>query len=90
MEDILAIILIFGGGTVTALSFSPVGRAIADRLRHGAQPLPQPEIDPGVYDELDRLRTDVSELQERLDFAERLLSKGSAESLDVSAKGGGS
>lgn len=77
MEDILAIILIFGGGTLTALSFSPVGRAFADRLRHGSQPLPPPEVDHEVYDELDRLRADVSELQERVDFAERLLSKGS-------------
>ncbi|MEP6591440.1 MAG: hypothetical protein ABJC19_09680 [Gemmatimonadota bacterium] len=76
MEDILAIILIFGGGTLTAMSFSPVGRAVADRLRHGPQPLAPAEPDPGIYDELDRLRMDVSELQERVDFAERLLAKG--------------
>jgi ubiquinone biosynthesis protein UbiJ len=89
VEDILAIILIFGGGTLTALSFSPVGRAVADRLRHGSQPLPPPEVDHEVYDELDRLRSDVSELQERLDFAERLLSKGSTESSNASANGAG-
>lgn len=76
MEDILAILLIFGGGTLTALSFSPVGRAVADRLRHGSQPLPAPEVDHAIYDELDRLRMDVSELQERVDFTERLLAKG--------------
>ncbi|MES2124093.1 MAG: hypothetical protein V4503_05335, partial [Gemmatimonadota bacterium] len=58
------------------LSFSPLGRAVADRLRHGPQPLPAPEVDHAIYDELDRLRMDVSELQERVDFAERLLSKG--------------
>lgn len=86
MEDILAIILIFGGGTLTALSFSPLGRAVADRLRHGPQPLPAPEMDHEVYDELDRLRADVLELQERVDFNERLLAKDSAESQDV-AKG---
>lgn len=79
MEDILAILLIFGGGTTIALSFSPVGRAIADRLRHGPQPIAPPELDHEVYDELDRLRADVSELQERVDFSERLLSKGTAE-----------
>ena len=33
MEDILAIILIFGGGTTIAISFSPVGKAIAERIR---------------------------------------------------------
>ncbi|MEO5798001.1 MAG: hypothetical protein ABIZ70_00655 [Gemmatimonadales bacterium] len=88
MEDILAIVLIFGGATVVGLSFSPLGRAIADRLRHGVQQLPAPEIDHEIYDELDRLRTDVSELQERVDFAERLLSKGSDESQDAAARGG--
>ena len=88
MEDILAIILIFGGGALVALSFSPVGRAVAERLRHGAQPLPQPELDHEVYDELDRLRTDVAELQERLDFTERLLAKGTAESVTAAAKEG--
>lgn len=72
MEDILAIILIFGGGSAIALSFSPVGRAIADRIRgrHAA-----PVADPAVYEELDQLRQDMTELQERVDFAERLLAK---------------
>jgi hypothetical protein len=76
MEDIIAIIGIFGGGTLVMLSFSPVGRAFADRLRHGPQPLPPIEPDPAIYDELDRLRGDVNELHERLEFAERLLTKG--------------
>ncbi|HEY4099969.1 MAG TPA: hypothetical protein VGM20_03735 [Gemmatimonadales bacterium] len=76
MEDILAIILIFGGSGIVALAFSPIGRAIADRLRHGkAIPPAGPDTDPAIYDELDRLRADVSELQERLDFAERMLMK---------------
>lgn len=75
MEDILALLLIFGGGTLIALSFSPMGRAIAERIRFGKAELPAPETDPGIYDELDRLRTEMSELQERVDFAERLLAK---------------
>ena len=73
MEDIIAILCIFGGGTLIVLSFSPVGKAFADRLRHGPQPLPAIEPDPAIYDELDRLRGDVSELHERLEFTERLL-----------------
>lgn len=73
MEDILAIILIFGGGTAVLLSFSPIGRALAERIRHGKQSLPAPELDPAVYEELDMLRRDMVEVQERLDFAERLL-----------------
>ncbi len=73
MEDILAITFLFGGGTAVLLSFSPVGKAIAERLRHGKVPLPQPEVDEALYDEVDRLRIEVNEIHERLDFAERLL-----------------
>jgi hypothetical protein len=71
MEDILAIILIFGGGTAIAISFSPIGKAIANRIRG------QGEIhtDPAVLEELDDLRAQLSEVQERLDFAERMLPK---------------
>ena len=78
---VLAIIFIFGGGSVFLLSLSPVGKAIADRIRHGARPLGGGETDPGVLAELDQLRHDVTDLQERVDFAERLLSerKGVAE-----------
>lgn len=76
MEDVLAVTFIFGGGTLFLLAVSPVGRAFADRLRHGPQPLHSGDADPAVYDELDRLRSDVTELQERVDFAERLLAKG--------------
>lgn len=75
VEGVLAITFLFGGGSLVAISFSPIGKALADRLRHGKSPLPAPELDPAVYEELDHLRTDVSELQERLDFAERLLAK---------------
>ncbi len=72
MEDILAIILIFGGGTLTVLAFSPVGRALADRIRgHGAEPAYDPELSA----EVQSLRADVSELQERVDFTERLLAQ---------------
>lgn len=73
MEDILAILLIFGGGTAVAISFSPVGRAIADRIRNRA---PLAEQDPAVYDELERMRAELIELHERLDFTERLLARG--------------
>ncbi len=71
MEDILALILIFGGGTLIAISFSPVGRAIADRIR-GQAPA---EPDPALYEELERVRGELSELHERVDFTERLLAQ---------------
>ena len=72
MEGILAITLIFGGGTAFLLSISPIGKAIAERIRsHGAVPMHDPEL----LAEVDSLRRDVSELQERVDFAERLLAQ---------------
>jgi hypothetical protein len=72
MEDILAIILIFGGGTAIGLAFSPVGRALAERIRGGAQ---IGATDPAVFEELEQMRAEMAELNERVDFAERLLSK---------------
>lgn len=73
IESILAITFIFGGGTLFLLAVSPVGKAIAERIRHGPPGVAGP--DPEVIAELDRLRQDVTELQERLDFAERLLAQ---------------
>ena len=72
MEDILALVLIFGGGTLIAISFSPVGKAIADRIR-GRTADSGP--DPALYEELDRMRGEMAELHERVDFTERLLAK---------------
>jgi hypothetical protein len=72
MEDILALIFIFGGGTAVLLSFSPVGRAFAARIR---KDVPPAEPDPELRTEVDLLRQDVAELQERVDFAERMLAQ---------------
>jgi S-adenosylhomocysteine hydrolase len=75
VEDILAIIFIFGGGIVIAVSFSPIGKAIADRLRGSvAQVIPSEEIDE-VRAQLQGIQEQVSELAERQDFTERLLAK---------------
>ena len=74
IEGVLAIVLIFGGGTAFLISYSPVGRAIADRIRgRGQHELPG--TDPAIIEELEHLRRDVGELQERVDFAERLLQR---------------
>ncbi len=80
IEGVLAIIFLFGGGALVGISFSPIGRAIADRLRHGKLPPASPEVDPAIYDELDQLRTEMSELNERVDFTERLLAQGTPDS----------
>ena len=78
IEGVLAIIFIFGGGTLFLLAISPVGKALADRIRHGAQPLGSGGTEPEVLTELEQLRADVGELQERVDFTERLLAQKQA------------
>ncbi len=70
MEGILAVTFIFGGGTLFLLSISPVGKALAERIRsQGAVPMQDPEL----LAEVDSIRREVTELQERVDFTERLL-----------------
>ena len=69
IEGVLAITLIFGGGTLFLLSISPVGRALAERLRGHVAPAQDPEL----LAEVDALRQEVAELHERVDFAERIL-----------------
>lgn len=79
MEGVLAIVLIFGGGTLFLLAISPVGRAFADRIRGrsagGDASAELMEHREQTAVELDALRQQVGELAERLDFAERMLAK---------------
>ncbi len=72
MEGLFAITFIFGGGTLFLLSISPVGKALADRLRGRVGPA----YDPELLAEVDALRNEVAELHERVDFAERILLSG--------------
>jgi uncharacterized caspase-like protein len=69
-------IIAVGGFFAWAISLSPLGRALADRLRHGAVP---PSKEGREQQELiaavDELRREVAELAERVDFTERLLTK---------------
>jgi ubiquinone biosynthesis protein UbiJ len=50
----------------------PVGEALGDRLRHG----PRTRSDAALMAEVDELKTRLAEMEERLDFAERLLAAG--------------
>jgi hypothetical protein len=54
----------------------PVGEAIGARLRGGV-PAELPPVPDEVYTELDELRARMSEMEERQDFAERLLTRRS-------------
>ena len=50
----------------------PIGTAIGDRLRSGRTREP----DPQLADDVEHLRVRLAEVEERLDFAERLLARG--------------
>jgi Tfp pilus assembly protein PilO len=50
----------------------PVGEAVADRLRHGRRT----RTDAALMAEVDELKARLAEVEERLDFAERLLAAG--------------
>ncbi len=74
---ILIPIIAVGGFFAWMISLSPLGKAFAERLRHG--PVPPPQQGSGEREELvaavDELRREVAELAERVDFTERLLTK---------------
>ncbi len=79
MLDALAVFFIFGGGAAFLLAISPIGGAIADRIRGrglgGADQrirFLQDSYD-ALLQEMEGLRHEVVDLQERVDFTERLL-----------------
>ncbi len=49
----------------------PLGEAMADRLRHGQRS----RADATLMAEVEELKTRLAEVEERLDFAERLLAR---------------
>lgn len=81
MEQVLAIIFLFGGGSLFLLAVSPVGRAIADRIRTGGAAADQEslqrlqESQRAMLEALEAMRQELGEVQERLDFTERLLAQ---------------
>jgi len=86
MDELIPIFgIIFVIGPISALVFSytPLGRAVVDRLRRGGRGASDDNI-LQLQDEVDRLHDQLGEqdrrfeeLHERLDFAERLLSQRS-------------
>src|SRR5437764_12747291 len=85
IEGVLAIILIFGGGACIAIAFSPIGRAVADRIR-GKSPSTDggelraelAEHKDALQQELEAVRHELAELAERMDFAEGLRAQNRA------------
>jgi hypothetical protein len=69
-NDTIALIAVIAAVVFVKLLKSPLAQGIADRLRGNAPP------DPGVLDELEAVKTRLAEVEERLDFAERMLARG--------------
>lgn len=83
-EDVIgfvAVVLLFGGGTLFLLAISPIGKAIAGRISGKKVASEDDETAAGLRDlrgELEDLRhlpEQMSELGERVDFLERMLAK---------------
>ena len=82
MEDVLALfipIVAVGGFFAWMIALSPVGKAYAERLKHG--PVPRAgtgEDQAELVESVAQLRREVAELAERVDFTERLLGQQKA------------
>ncbi len=83
MEDIVAIIMVFGTGMLGVVAFSPLGKAIAARIR-GPVDQPSEDVDD-LREAVAQLQGQVAELAERQDFSERML----AQVREKGALGGG-
>ena len=68
-QDAIVVLVIVIGVVAVKLLRGPLGHAIADRMRGSAPP------DPAMAEELEALKGRLAEVEERLDFAERLLAK---------------
>jgi hypothetical protein len=72
-------IIAVGGFFAWMISLSPLGKALAERLRHG--PLPPgrtSEDQTELVESVEQLRREVAELAERVDFTERIIGQKKA------------
>ncbi|MGH7522373.1 MAG: hypothetical protein ACREMI_13945 [Gemmatimonadales bacterium] len=78
---LVAVILLFGGGTLFLLAISPIGKALAARITGKKVAIDDDETVALVKDmrseleELHHLPEQLSELGERVDFLERMVAK---------------
>jgi len=67
-------IIAVGGFFAWMISLSPLGKALAERLKHGpVPPRGTAEDSEELLESVEQLRREVAELAERVDFTERLL-----------------
>jgi hypothetical protein len=78
---LVAVILLFGGGTAFLLAISPIGKALAARISGKKAAVEDDETAEEVkelrreVDEMQHWNEQMSELGERVDFLERLVAK---------------
>jgi hypothetical protein len=78
---LVAVILLFGGGTAFLLAISPIGKALAARIggkKAGGEDDETAALVKDLRTELDDMRhlpEQMSELGERVDFLERMVAK---------------
>jgi hypothetical protein len=78
---LVAVVLLFGGGTLFLLAISPIGKALAGRITGKKVSIEDDETVALLKDlrsELDDMRhlpEQMSELGERVDFLERMVAK---------------
>ena len=72
-EEFAVPALILGGVVGAIILRGPVGKALAERIRGQGAALSEPH--PELLAELDEMRVRMAELEERVDFSERLLTK---------------
>jgi len=81
LVGLVAVVLLFGGGTVCLLAMSPVGKALAARITGKKGVAEDDETAEEVkelrreVDEMRHLTEQMSELGERVDFLERLVAR---------------
>jgi hypothetical protein len=72
-------IIAVGGFFAWMISLSPLGKALAERLRHGAVPPGGTSEDQTeLVESVEQLRREVAELAERVDFTERIIGQKKA------------
>lgn len=75
-EEVLALvaIVLISTGAVVGMAFSPIGRALAERIRgRSSRPERAHSDRDELEDSLDDVKRDVEELTRQLHFMERLL-----------------
>ena len=78
MVGVFIPIVAMGGFFAWMISISPLGKALAERLKHGPRRGGTPDDQGELVESVEQLRREVAELAERVDFTERMLPRETA------------